>query len=428
MAQRGASMLEVILAIALVLMLVPFMYYHIADMNNTVKDVAMANQIVKLYDPVIDFIRVNNDDFTSEDGSAIPLTSEELAEIAPLAKNGWVFKNDIVGGNTVEIYLLFSFDSAYRTANIAKYIGADAALVSDDNVAYSGDWAVSFDDELTPGDLVFKITHDFSDADNNKFLHRGTIGGAHLNRMERDLNMNLNNLYNVKNITIPNPADCSTDDCCSGDNCGWAYIAGAQAKFLNAGTNTVNVNNAIFSKGAEISSVGEPHIGHLTVAGNVINLGEIDTETLEATSGTLYAQDIILTGNINIGSSLRLGIDQNLHIGDVSALILTAAYVENINDDGVAVIGAPDKGLGEVAITSDRLPTEDNYYDNNGVSFVVGSGSGILKYGLYVSNTDEVIVPPLSVPLDYNLRVSEIDPYAALNKNQFNDIVDNLTM
>ena len=176
--QRGASMLEVILAIALVLMLIPFMYYQIADMNNAVKDVAVANKIVKLQDRVIDFIRVNQSDFPAN-GELQEFTTEELEALAPADRrphSGWVFKN---ANGFTEIYLAFHFGSDYKTANIAKYIGSDAAIVSDDNAAYARDWAVNFgEDILTPGDLIFKITHNFSDSDSTQFLHRGTIGGS----------------------------------------------------------------------------------------------------------------------------------------------------------------------------------------------------------------------------------------------------------
>ena len=43
--QRGASMLEVILAIAVVMVMVPFMYNQIIDMTKESQDIAMANRI-----------------------------------------------------------------------------------------------------------------------------------------------------------------------------------------------------------------------------------------------------------------------------------------------------------------------------------------------------------------------------------------------
>lgn len=423
MAQRGASMLEIILAVALVLMLVPFMYYHIADMNNTVKDVALANQIVKLRDPVVDFIRVHQSEFLSDGGMAIPFTDEELASIAPMAQSGWVFRNNMVGASSIEVYLLFSLGAAYRTANIAKYIGSDAALVSDDNIAYSNDWAVGFDEDLTPGDLVFKITHDFSEADNDRYLHRGTIGGAHLNRMERTLNMNFNNLYNVKNISVPNPDGCSEAVCCDGDDCGVAYINSAQALFLNAGSGIVNVNNATFLSGATIeTSGGSPHIGKLTVLGDVNNLKEIDTKTIDATAGTLYAQNISLSGNIEIGNNLSLGIDKELNLGETTAYILNATYLENLTGDGVFIVGVDNKG--EVAISSDELVGGEG----EGRSFVVGPNSGILKYSLYKTGSGEIIVPNLSIPQDYHLRIHGMEPFYILNTNPFSDVVQTLNI
>jgi hypothetical protein len=416
-------MLEVILAVALVLMLVPFMYYHIADMNNTVKDVALANQIVKLRDPVVDFVRVNQSEFSSDDGSAVPFTAEELASIAPLAQSGWVFRNNMVGGSSIEIYLLFSLGTAYRTANIAKYIGSDAALVSDDNIAYSNDWAVSFDDDLTPGDLVFKITHDFSEADNDRYLHRGTIGGAHLNRMERTLNMNFNNLYNVKNISVPNPDGCSEDVCCDGDDCGVAYINSAQALFLNASENTLVVNNATFSRGGLLS--GSMDINTLAVYGDIINFDTINTVNFNTNLNDIMVNNVNIStaanddkskGEIEISNSLWLNGD----VEEVSFSIfetknlLARSYIDNT---GFFTING-DKS--EIVISGNAIQS-----DKSKVGSFTFSG-GDLKYGLYCAEgCKKVKAPDFYIPgqviAEKKLLIGQYDVVYVLSQSQKDD-------
>ena len=52
-AERGASVLEVLLAITVVLSISPFLYNQIIDISKDVQDIAMANKIVKNRDKII---------------------------------------------------------------------------------------------------------------------------------------------------------------------------------------------------------------------------------------------------------------------------------------------------------------------------------------------------------------------------------------
>ena len=205
--QYGASLLEVILAIALSLVLIPFMYNQIADMNNSVKDIAIANKIVKSRDNVIEYVRLNQAVFDADDNDGFDIPQKDLYDISPLAHSGRIFKTDTQGSEYTEIFLAYRLnDSDYRTANVAKYIGNDAAIVSDDNIAWSQNWAIGVNGNFgfKPGDLVFHIVHSFSGDDKNKFLHRGTIWNNYtdlkLNQMQRTLDLNNNNIYNVATI------------------------------------------------------------------------------------------------------------------------------------------------------------------------------------------------------------------------------------
>ena len=75
-AQRGASVLETLMAISVVLAVSPFVYNQIANISDDVKDMMMANKIVNLRDGVINFLRVNQDKW--EDTVEIKLSQEEL--------------------------------------------------------------------------------------------------------------------------------------------------------------------------------------------------------------------------------------------------------------------------------------------------------------------------------------------------------------
>lgn len=199
--EQGTSLLEVILSITLVLLLVPFMYGQIADMNDTVKNIIMANKIVKMHDGVKNYILLHSAEY--ENGENVSLDADVLTEIAPGAVNGFVRK---VSGNVVslEAFLEFNIDnSKYKAADMAKYIGDDAAVVQADNTAYSEYWAVSLSepDSFSPGNLVYRISYTFSAGDEANYLHKMDYNNLGLNVMQRNLKMNNNELKNITSLT-----------------------------------------------------------------------------------------------------------------------------------------------------------------------------------------------------------------------------------
>lgn len=281
--QCGASLIEVILSITLVLVLVPFMYFQIADMNNSAKDIARAKQIVKTQDAVVNFMRVNYMRF--DNNVPTQLTDNEIAEIAPMASYGFLTKTST--DNTVSIEVLLEFKpeklgniSGYRIASIAKYIGNDAAIVHDDKTAYSQFWAIQ-NDTFHPGNLVYRITHDFSTGDTRRYLHRSIAGeneqDLHLNQMQRDLYMNNKNMDNVGNMDVLN-LDVGT---------------GTVYRSLFA-TNGITAGDVNFERGASIKLDGSAagFSGALEVFG-------------DASAGTLNARSL-LVGNTYVSNSVTV--------------------------------------------------------------------------------------------------------------------------
>lgn len=203
--QRGASVLEVIFAIGLVVAVTPFIYNQVTEMTHVVHDVTVANQIMSTRDAVLNFMRTNQPNFVDNSNE---ISDEMLATIAPGAVKGMVYQTSFENSTNknLETYLLFNIgDTKYRVSNIAKYIGVDAAAVGDDNWAYSRDWAVqlpeSWSDELSSSDnyLVYRITRDFGGDDKTLYLHRGDLGD-NLNQMHRALHMAGFDLVNVSDI------------------------------------------------------------------------------------------------------------------------------------------------------------------------------------------------------------------------------------
>lgn len=283
MAQRGASMTEVILAVSVIVAVSPFMYNQITNMANDAQDIAKANQIVKSRDGIINFLRVNQSQWG--DDAEIQMSEEEIKAVVPMAHTGFIDKYKINGATITEAYIAFSLDEPnFRVANIAKHIGEDAAVVREDGVAYAHGWAVSAPENFHVGDLIYRISRDFEGADNSKFLHRGTMGEDDLNKMQRDLHMNNFNIFNVSDI-----------DALS------AKIVDVDAVFLDA--TVVDTNSLYFSSGANLNSTNVA-VGSMRVTGDTSGFKLISADKLNGDKYTTNGR--IITDRATIGNSVNV--------------------------------------------------------------------------------------------------------------------------
>ena len=341
-AQCGSSLIEVILTIALVLMIMPLMYNQIADMNNSVKNIAMSKRIIKVEDDVLNYVRLNKGILQGENPHII--TTDVLSEIAPLAHGGFINKNEIHNGNNIvtDIYLAFNLDGGdYNTSEIAKYIGADAAVVHD-GVARGQNWSVTVPNNFNTGDLVYKIRYDFGSDEKSNYLHRGD---AVLSNMERDLDMNGHSLFNVGDINgVTIEAYTGSTGIIKTDNAEDATVAAYVGYFLKNLTmqTGLTVNGDFQVKGdisgfKSISAYELQGTGELAIAGldvfeelrvkstnlktnnltlSVAGGGSVTgLASLQIDKGNLYAS-YINVGTFSTTGNVRLSNDAILHIGD----------------------------------------------------------------------------------------------------------------
>jgi len=288
-AQRGASVLEVILSITIVFAIAPFLYNQILDISHDIEDIAMANKIVKLRDGIINFLRVNQTEWP--DTVEIQMNQEDLSKIAPTAHAGFIDKYKVNGATITDVYLAFDIkNSAFRSANIAKYIGEDAAIVREDGIAYSQIWAASAPEIFNPGDLIFRISRDFAGTDKSRFLHRGTMGEDGLNQMQRDLYMNNFNIFNVADIQSLS-----------------AKISDVDAVFLNS--DMLDAETAYFTSGANISS-DNISVGFMRVTGDSSGFKNIIANKLNGdkyvTNGRIIADNATVDNSVNVAGNLVL--------------------------------------------------------------------------------------------------------------------------
>lgn len=311
--ERGASMVEVILAIAVMVAISPFMYNQINEMSNSAKDIAMANKIVNHRDGVINFLRINQNEW--DDVTEIKMSDEQIQEIAPMAHSGFIDKYKINGGNVTDVYLAFTIpESDYRVANIAKQIGDDAAIVRNDGVAYAQNWAVSATEDFFVGDLIYKISRDFSGSDKSKFLHRGTMDEDGLNQMQRNLHMNNNDIFNVSDMDA---MSASIDD--------------VDAVFLES--DVVDANTIYFSSGANMNSANIA-VGSMRVTGDTNGFKMISADKLNddkyTTSGRLVVDRATIGNSVNVAGNLVLKSVNATNVsgfGGISASKLLTPYV-----------------------------------------------------------------------------------------------------
>ena len=107
----GASITEVLLAMAIVAMETPFVYKQIAQTNQNIRDIAVAKSIIATRDSVLNFVRTNQDKWP--ESVQIKLDNTDLANISPDAVAGFIDKYPVIGTTITDVYLAFNIDNSY---------------------------------------------------------------------------------------------------------------------------------------------------------------------------------------------------------------------------------------------------------------------------------------------------------------------------
>lgn len=304
--QKGASSLEVLLAIAVVAIAAPFVYQKISATNTRIYNMRVARDIVSLRDPVLNFVRMNQELWP--DNAQIKMSDEDMAQIADINAVGFIDKYTVRGAIITDVYLCFDLDmDAVRVADVVSQIGMDAAIVGNDGIAYGDGFAVVAPD-FRPGNLVYRITHDFSDVNMANFLHRATSGEDDLNVMQRDLNMGGNDMLDIGTVFAKS-----------------ARIENATAAF--AASDSVTATNVHFSAGANIDGQ-RVQIGDLRVLGDVVGFRNIYAGELNGhnytTQGRVISDRATVTGSVNVSGDLTIKSDTTRTISGFSAITTNA--------------------------------------------------------------------------------------------------------
>ena len=374
---RGASIIEVVLAMAIVALATPFVYNQINQSNKTIKNIAVAKKIMNSRDSVLNFVRINQDKWP--DVAQIKLSPEELNNISTDAVAGFIDKYTVSGATKTDVYLSFDMpESDLQSAKIAQHIGADAAVVGGDGIAYSDTWAVSAPDFVV-GDLVYKISRDVVGADTSKYLHRATSGEDELNVMQRDLNMGRYNIYNIATLGAKS-----------------ANIRNANTTFVDAPI--IAANEVYFSGGANVEGQNI-QLGNVRVSGDVSGFRNIYAKNL---NGNRYTTDgRIITDRATIYESVNVSKD----------LILKSDSTRTISGfTGISV---------NTVLTSFVSTEEIIFYDNFGLTIsgeLLMSTVSPLKIGNW-------IFPSTRPPEFSDFNISRAKKPAMPNANSFSEIL-----
>lgn len=284
-ATRGASMTEVILAMAIVAIVAPFLYMQITDATDNVRDMALARNIIALRGNVLNYVRANQDRWP--DVAQIKLADDELSEISGVATAGFIDKYAVSGATITDVYLAFDTGlKPIRTMRVARHIGMDAAVVSDDGVAYGASWAVAAPD-FQPGQLIYRVTRDVAGIDKSKYLHRTSSDDEDLNVMQRDLNMGGNSIFNIATMVAKS-----------------ARIKNAAAMFANV--QDLSATTVFFPDGANMNATSAD-IGAMRVTGDVTGFRNITANNLNGASYTTRGR--IVTDRASVTKSVNVAKD-----------------------------------------------------------------------------------------------------------------------
>ncbi len=308
----GASVLEVLLSLAIIALATPFIYAQISKTNSMLRDISVAKKIMSSRDTVLNFVRMNQDKWPNV--AQIQMDSEDLNLISPDAEAGFIDKYLVNGASITDVYLAFSAaDNDIKSHQVARHIGDAAAIVGPDGIAYGKTWAVAAP-EFISGDLIYRVSRDVSGEDTSKFLHRATTGQDGLNVMFRDLNMARHNVYGVSSVSAKD-----------------TRVKNINTSFIKS--EDVVADNIYFSSGVNMDGEGV-FVDNIRVTGDINGFRNIAAKTVNGTgyttSGHIITDRATVSKSVNVAKDFVLKSDSGRTISGftgVSASSVMVPYV-----------------------------------------------------------------------------------------------------
>lgn len=303
--ERGASLLEMLFAVAIMALAMPFAYRQVANVGSNLKTMSIARRLVSDAGPIKNYIRLRSNE----------LPMDEMIEVATDDEDKKLHLFKSAGGVSAFI-VTKTFENDILTAGkIAGFIGADAGVVESDGVAYSaaGGWAVSIDGAAA-GDIVYRINSANLGDDTAKYLHRTILSEGELSTMKRDLSMGNHSIMNAGAIGAGKLISSDLN----------AYLAHAAA---------IATGSLYFANGLNLNP-DKSTIRNIRANGDAVGFRNIWTDDFQSPSGTLTTDRAIISKKLTVSKKFEVKSPYSRTVSGfagVSAGHVRTAYLDATN-------------------------------------------------------------------------------------------------
>jgi hypothetical protein len=301
--QRGASLLEMMFAIAIVALAMPFAYRQVANIGRSMQMLAFAKQLAAAADPVKNFMRLNASDFAEGEFAEVEYEGED--------KRVLILKT----GGVLEAFVVSKASNALESNKIAAMIGPDAAAVAQDGAAYSaaGGWAIAIPG-TGDGDVVLRVRYARQSDDTAGYLHRTVLSEGELSTMKRDLSMGG---FSINNAGAVNARKLNSPDVDS---------------FL-AKTPVIAAESVYFAGGLNLNPAGA-FIPNIRATGDSIGFRNFYADDFDSGRGSITADRATIKEKLSVGVRFEVKSPSARTVGGfagASAGSLRCAYLDTEN-------------------------------------------------------------------------------------------------
>lgn len=350
--QLGASIIEVIFAISIVIMLTPFVFKIINNITQNIKHLNTVKNIVNDKKNFVSFVKINQ--FQWSENIKIKLTDLEIETITD-NKYKYVYIDKYTSNNIpiIDIFLIIDIkENLINKLKIIQQLGKEATIVDKNKQAKTNLWSIS-SDELSEGDIVYRISYVNNKLDDKKYLHRSSNEEADLNTMYRDLDINNHDIQNVNNLYV---LDLFTNN--------------IETDFLNI--HKLYADNLYYKNGLELNGENAK-IKNLYVNNDIIGFKNIYSNNIKINNknqNSTIKKQLKIYEQLNVTSNLYINNNNYIDIKDINnfetaTLKSKLLLIKNIDFDFGINVSSKNLIIGNWDYSKSDVPIIKNITINN---------------------------------------------------------------
>ena len=287
---RGASLLETLFAIAIVMLAIPFAYRQLSNVRENIQTVSVAKQLVADADPIKNYMNLHADEILPNELTITTMDDEN--------KSVYFIKNE---DGIMAFLVMGTSGNIMMSHKIANLIGMDAAVTEDDGVAYSasGGWSIQLPD-TNPGDIVFMISSKDSANNSQRYLHRTALADDELSTMKRTLDMGGFSINEISDLDAVKLTSSNLD--------------------ANLATIPVVTTNALYFPNGVNLNPQKSVIPTISVSGDVVNAKNIFTDYFEGKE--VIANQVKIAKKLSVANILTVKSLSGITVSDFAGMSL----------------------------------------------------------------------------------------------------------